>query len=403
MPDEVDDESHWAVIRDAPMAVIAMIAFVSMIGFEAASPALPTIADSLNVSAARVGLIMTAFSIPMMLFVPVTGILADIYGRRRVIIPSMLVYGAAGLAIAGVTTFLEIIALRIVQGVAFAGVLSISVTILGDLYSGPEGSTAQGFRTSAAGAATVVIPATAGILAEFAWNYPFLLHALAFPVALFAYWYIPETATGLTTNPGVASTLRGYGRGIKAEFVDPDLSLLVVGGFVRGFVRIAVLTFVPLFAVRILGSTLAAAGAVLSARGIARLILPPVSGTITGWFNRKVGILVALTTSMISTALIPFAPSILWIAILIAVYTAGDALFSPMLKEAVTTASTDEHRAGVVNTMYVFQFGGEAIAPVFFGAILSIAGFQELFVVAGATIAVYVIAIGLFLSTRQGA
>lgn len=383
------------------MVVIAMIAFVSMIGFEAASPALPTIADSLAVSAARVGLIMTAFSIPMMLFVPVTGILADIYGRRRVIVPSLLIYGAAGLAIAGVTTFTEILALRALQGAAFAGVLSISVTILGDLYTGPRGSTAQGFRTSAAGAATVAIPATAGFLAEFAWNYPFLLHALVIPVAVLAYWYIPETTGGLTTNPGVLNTLRGYGQGIKAEFIDPDLSLLVVGGFVRGFVRIAILTFVPLFAVRVLGSTLAAAGAVLSARGIARLFLPPISGPITGFFNRKLGILLALTTSMLSTALIPFAPSIIWIAVFIGIYTAGDALFSPMLKEAVTSASSDDHRAGVVNTMYVFQFGGEALAPVFFGVILAVWGFREIFLLAGFTIFVYAVGIAVFLSTRD--
>lgn len=398
MTSEPHGGSYRSLLTDSPLIVMAMIAFVAMIGFEAASPALPSIADSLAVSASRVGLVMTAFSVPMMLFVPVTGVLADVYGRRRVIIPSLMVYGLAGLGIAGVGTFAAILTLRVLQGIAFAGVLSISVTILGDLYSGPAGSTAQGIRTSAAGAATMVIPAAAGFLAEFAWNYPFLLHALALPVAALAYWFVPETVTGVDTNPGVVSTLRGYGRGIRAEFVDPDLTLLVVGGFVRGFVRIAILTFVPLFAVRVLGSSLTAAGAVLSARGVARLFLPPISGPIINYLTRKWGLLVALGVSMTSTALIPFAPTIGWVALLIGLYTAGDALFSPMLKEAVTSASTDDHRAGVVNSMYVFQFGGEALAPVFFGAVLAVTGFGEIFFVAGLTIGIYAIAIVVFLS-----
>lgn len=344
---------------------------------------------------ARVALVMTAFSAPMALFVPVTGVLADVYGRRRVIVPSLVAFGAAGVAVAGVDTFAAILVRRSVQGLGFAGVLSISVTVLGDLYTGPEGSTVMGIRASAAGTSTLVVPAVAGVLATVAWQYPFLLHALAFPVAVLVYVYVPETAGGPETNPGAGAILRSYGRGFRAELADRDLSLLILGGFVHGVSRIVVLTFVPLLAVRTLGSTLVAAGAVLSARGAARVVVPPFSGPLTERLSRERGLVGSLGVMTGSLALFPIAPSILWVGVLVVLFIAGNALFSPILKEGVTDAASDDRRAGIVTSMYVFQFGGEAIAPAVFGLVLGAAGFDALFLAAAGIVAGYTLLVAV--------
>lgn len=391
--DPQDRVPYVSVVTEPPVIAMAVTVFVAMIGFEAVSPALPKVADSLGVGDARVALVMTAFSAPMAVFVPVTGVLADIYGRRRVMIPSLVVFGVAGVAIAGVDTLPPILALRGIQGLGFAGVLSISVTVLGDLYTGPEGSTVMGVRASAAGFSSLVVPVTAGVLATIAWQYPFLLHVLALPAAALVYRYVPETTDGTGRSAGVFETLRGYVGGLKLELRDRNLALLTAGGAIHGISRIVVLTFVPLFVVRELGSTLTAAGLVISARGAARTVVPPLAGPLTARLSRKQGLVGSLLVMAASTAVIPIAPTIVWVGVLVVLFIGGNALYSPILKEGVTASVGDDHRAGIVTSMYVFQFAGEAVAPAAFGVVLATLGFQPLFLAGAAVVAIYALAV----------
>lgn len=98
----------------------------------------------------------------------------------------------------------------------------------------------------------------------------------------------------------------------------------------------------------------------------------------------------------VATAGIPFAPSVVWVGVLVVVYIAGNAQYSPILKEGVTGAASDDHRAGVVTGMYVFQFTGEAVAPDAFGLIIGGLGFGPLFLAGAAVIAGYAALIGVF-------
>lgn len=47
-------------------------------------------------SAARIGLVLSAFFLPTMLCTPVVGVAADIYGRRPVVLTSLATFGVAG-------------------------------------------------------------------------------------------------------------------------------------------------------------------------------------------------------------------------------------------------------------------------------------------------------------------
>ncbi len=51
-------------------------------------PVLPTIQSDLKISPLQVSLLITLFSIPAGIIIPLSGILSDRYGRKRVIAPS---------------------------------------------------------------------------------------------------------------------------------------------------------------------------------------------------------------------------------------------------------------------------------------------------------------------------
>ena len=384
--------SYASLVTEPTLVSMMLVSFIVMFGYEVPAPILSSIAGGVGVSDARIGLVMTAFAVPSVLFVPVTGVVADVYGRRVVLVSGLVAFAVSGVAVTAAASFRVLLALRVLQGLAFAAILPISVVVLGDAYQAAKGSAAQGLRTSAAGAATVVIPPTAGYLAGYSWNVPFVLFAAVFPVAAVVYLFVPETGSGLGTDSGIADTLARYAASLKEEMTDRDLGILVGGGFVRGFARLTVLTFVPLFAVRVLDASLVEAGFVLSARGVARLVLPPFSGVVTQRLSRKVGLVGAFTVSAASCALVPFAPSVLWAGALVFGFTVGDSFVSPLLKDAVANRASDEHRGGVINSLYVLQNGGDTVAPAVFGVVLVLAGFGAVFWLAAAVVAGYVLA-----------
>jgi MFS family permease len=404
-----EDDSAGGVYRDlltdSGFVVVLTISIAGTMGGNVARPALPGLAAGLGITDARAGLVISAYTLPTALLVPVAGTLADVYGRRVVVIPSLVVFGAAGSAIAFVASFEAVLGLRVVQGAAVAGVSTLSITLLGDLYDDSRGAAAQGTRVGANKLNNIFGPVLVGILAGVAWSYPFLLYAFAFPVAVATYFFLPRTVTRADggADAETPETIRGvfgeYARALRVELRDPHLRLLVSGGGVRDAVKVGVLTFVPIFAVRELGASVVAGGAVLSARGFAGIVAAPLSGAVVDRLSRKTTLLAGLGIAVAGVLLMSVSPSVaaLWVAV--GVFGVGDALYAPVLKDAVTDRVADDTRAGVVGGMSTLKKLVQTAAPAAFGAVLAAAGFDPIFYIAAAIGLGYLVVLVLALPT----
>lgn len=369
---------------------------VTVVAHEAVPLALPGISSTLGVSDAQVGLVMTAFFLPATIMMLLVGMLADVYGRRRVVIPSLAIFGAAGVGIFFVNSFELLLGLRVLQGAAFPALTPLSTALIGDLYEGEAGAAAQGLRASGNGLASLLGPAIAGVLAGIAWQYPFLLSGLAFPAMAIVYLYLPKIETdqtGVVTVDDIGTRLRALGR----QFLTPNLQLLAVGAATIYFVLFAIITFLPIFAVRSLGVSVAATGLLLSIRGGVRIFVSPLSGTVVAWFSRRTVLIATMLLIGASTLLIPFLPGILSdiqpvvpLALLMGGYSIGEAIFNPVLNDSVINIAVEEHRGAIVNGISVFKDGASALSPAFFGLVLTATNFELLFLVAGIIPILYV-------------
>lgn len=389
--------SRSRLLTDPRLLTALSITGVTVLSNQAAPVALPGISSSLGVPEGDVGLVMTAFFLPASVMLLVVGSLADIYGRRRVVLPSLAVFGAAGVGIFFVDSFAALLVLRGVQGAAFPALTPLSTAIIGDLYDGSAGATAQGLRSSANGLAGIVGPALAGALAGIAWQYPFLLSALTIPVLAVVYVTLPETAggdDGAAANDGLLVHLRA----VNEQFAQPNLRLLAVGAAVVYFLKFAVVTFIPLFAVRTLETSAFAAGLLLSTRGLVRIFSAPLSGTVVERFSRKRALMGSLALAAASTLLMPILPGMLVgvpplivLGVLMGGYSAGEALFNPVLNDTVIGIAAAERRAGVVNTISVFKNVASAASPAIFGLVLAATDFATLFLLAAVVPVVYAV------------
>jgi MFS transporter, ACDE family, multidrug resistance protein len=157
---------------------------MAVLGVSSVGPALRKVADELGVSSGQVGLLITVFTLPGVLLTPIWGVLSDRHGRKKILVPSLLLFGVAGASCALACDFELLIMLRSVQGVGAAALGAINVTVIGDLYTGHERTEAMGYNSSVLSVGTASYPVIGGMLATLGWYYPFALPLVAVPIGL---------------------------------------------------------------------------------------------------------------------------------------------------------------------------------------------------------------------------
>ncbi len=183
-----------------PFAVLCTVPFILVLGNSMLIPVLPRIRSALHLTQAQTGLFITAFSIPAGLAIMLVGALSDRIGRKRVIAPSLIVYGAGGIAAALAAILVErpywlILAARVIQGVGAAGTGPIATAVAGDMFQSQERTRAVGILEASNGFGKVISPVLGAGAALVAWWAPFLLFAVvAFPAAIGVWALCPEPA-----------------------------------------------------------------------------------------------------------------------------------------------------------------------------------------------------------------
>ena len=124
------------LLKDKNLYVIFGITLVSVMGVSSIAPALPSIARTLSVTNDQIGLLITFYTLPGIILTPILGIIADRYGRKRVLIPSLFFFGIAGTACAFATSFEQLLLFRALQGMGSDSLGALNLTLIGDLYSG---------------------------------------------------------------------------------------------------------------------------------------------------------------------------------------------------------------------------------------------------------------------------
>ncbi len=173
------------IYRDRNMQVVLAIALVNMIGITSITPAFPKIIQELQISPQQVGLLISVFTAPGIVTTLIFGALGDFFGRKKIIVPALLLFGIIGGACAFTSDFSTLLVLRFFQGICSSVTYPVSAAIICDSYSGKERTAAMGYNGGAIHLGNTIYPAIGGGLALFSWNYPFLLSLSTIPIGIF--------------------------------------------------------------------------------------------------------------------------------------------------------------------------------------------------------------------------
>ncbi|HEX6279291.1 MAG TPA: MFS transporter [Pyrinomonadaceae bacterium] len=178
-----------------PLIIILATVFIDLIGFGMVIPILPFYAETppFNATPFEIGLLFSIYSWMQFFFSPILGRLSDRYGRRPVLLVSLL-GSAVGYYLIGIAGSLAMVfAGRIIGGIT-GGNISTAQAYIADVTTRENRAKGMGLFGAMFGLGFILGPALAGILSKYGVGVPFYFAAgLSLVNAIALFFILPET------------------------------------------------------------------------------------------------------------------------------------------------------------------------------------------------------------------
>lgn len=374
-----------SVFHNKNLYIIFGITLIAMMGVASITPAFPDIIRYFNISPQQVGGLIVAFTLPGIFLTPFTGILADRYGRKIVLIPSLFLFGIAGFACMFTKDFYWLLALRFLQGIGASSLSSMNITLVGDLFEGKQRTSVMGYNASVLSIATASYPALGGVIAIWGWQYIFALPVLAIPLGF-------VVMRGLKNpEPSGKLNLRDYfGRVWKTINRRTVWGLLIVNFFLFIILYGTYLTYFPLMMENRLGADSYHIGLAMSLMSVTTAIMSSQLGRLNRLLGQKRQLIIGSLGYFTASLLLLFANDYISLAFAVMVFGFGHGITIPSIQNMMVGFAAINERAAFMSLNSMVLRGGQTAGPLLVGTVYAFSGLNATFVT-GAVMAVFML------------
>jgi DHA1 family multidrug resistance protein-like MFS transporter len=365
--------------------VLVSTMLISMLGFGIVVPLLPIYADQLGASALEIGLINAGFSLTLLIALPIMGRLSDRFGRKIFLCLGLTILTVASLGFIWAQTPIQLIVVRIFQGVGASMHLPIAEAYLGDITpKGQEGKWMGHFNAILFSSMSIG-PLFGGVLTDlFSATTTFLVMAGLCLVGLIAtIIFLPEVAKRM-----VAKQAGSVFDGLRKSRIMKGVFAFRIA---LGFSMACTMTFLPLFGSQNLGLSVSLIGVLIASRTPLAL-LQSYTGTLADRYSRRGLVTMGSLGAMIFIALMPITGGFWPLLIMHALMAVGVAFAMP----AANAYIVEEGRFfGMGASMALFMMAmqiGNGFGPIILGSIVDSMGIESAYSSAAGIIALGVAA-----------
>lgn len=226
LSDTVLTHSSEAPRAGRSQAILLLLAScLPVLGIVLIAPVQPRIAEAFSENGSvdfLVPMMITAPALAIAVFSPFAGALADRWGRKRLLIGSMFIYGFFGTAPLWLNSLEFIVLSRVGLGVAEAIIITVSTTLIADYFRGAERQKYLGYQVFVTTVAGTVFLALGGILGGIGWRTPFWLYTVSIVFAVAMTFMLWEPAHDRTAS----------GSRVPWKSIGAPLCVTVFGGMV---------------------------------------------------------------------------------------------------------------------------------------------------------------------------
>ena len=375
------------IYLDTNLQIIFGVTLTYIMGVASITPAFPRIVKELNISAKDVGLLISVFSFPGILLTPFLGIVADRWGRKRIIIPFLVLFGIAGGLCFFVRDFKLLLILRLIQGIGAAPLGSLTVTIIGDLYSGKELVAAMGYNSSIRSIGSAGYPAIGGALAMIGWHYPFILPVIAVPIGflVLSTLKVPEPKNELH----IREHLNIVWKKLRNRQV---AGLLVIGIIIFIMLFGSYMTCFPL----LLGNSFSASpliiGLIIACVSLIAAFTSSQLGKIIKLFSKKAILKISFILYTLALLIIPFISQLRLFFIPVVIFGVAHGMSIPIIQALFAEAAPLKYRATFMSVSGMTFRIGQTLGPFLMGLVIGVWGIGGAFYAgAGLSIIIFII------------
>jgi len=365
--------------------VLVATMLISMLGFGIVVPLLPIYADQMGASALEIGFINAGFSLMLLVSLPFMGRLSDRFGRKVFLCTGLVILTVASLGFIWAQNPMQLILVRIFQGIGASMHLPIAQAYLGDITPKGEEGKWMGHFNAILFSGMSLGPLFGGVLTDlFSATTTFLVMAgLCFIGFVATLIFLPEVAIRVVTERqgSVFESLR------KSNIMKGVFAFRMAIGFSMA----CIMTFLPLFGSQKLGLSVFLIGVLIASRTPLAL-LQSYTGTLADRHSRRGLITMGSIGAIIFIALMPLAGGFWPLLILHGLMAIGVAFAVP----AATAYVVEEGRIfGMGASMALFMMAmqiGNGFGPIMLGGIVDFMGIDSAFYTAAIILALGVAA-----------
>ncbi|MBC7907444.1 MAG: MFS transporter [Rhodospirillaceae bacterium] len=201
---------------------------------------LPDLARQFHASATEVGLTVTMATLATALVAPLIGGLADMIGRKRVIVAGALLLVLPTLGIALADTLSTVLVLRFLQGLCIPAIFTVTVAYVGEEWPGHEMPAVIGLYTSGTVLGGMMGRLVSALAADMlGWREAFVVLGLINLAAGLALWAMLPPARNFVRSDSLTATLHAFAVHVR----NPRLMATCGIGFTVLFALIASFTY----------------------------------------------------------------------------------------------------------------------------------------------------------------
>lgn len=358
---------------------------VIALGYGVVAPVLPQYARNFGVSIAAATFVITAFALMRLCAAPVSGVLVQKLGERRIYLTGLVIVALSTGACAFAQTYWQLLVFRSLGGLGSAMFTVSSLGLMIRISPAEARGRVAGMFSSAFLVGSVGGPVIGSLTVGFGLSAPFVIYGVALLIAVAVVFVrlrhsslaAPDVQTEPTISLWVALRNSAYRAALFSNFAT---------GWSAFGLRIAL---VPLFVVEVLGRGAGMAGLALATFAIGNVSAVIPSGYLSDRIGRRKLLICGLTVSAASTVLVGFTTSLP--LFLIAAYVTGAAtgMFISPQQAAVADIIGSKARGGTaVATFQMMSDFGAILGSLAVGQIAEHLTFGTAFVISGAILAV---------------
>ena len=350
------------------------------------NPALPLFIHSLGVGEGTLGFIAAASTIVGVVASLPAGVLSDLWGRRRVILLSMVVFATAPFLYLLVSAPWHLVLVRVYHGLATAMLGPVALAAVADTFQEGRGER-MGWYSSATMVGRFLAPTIGGLLIlgeDFYWVY--LGCGAAGILALLTALRLPRLDQVARTEP---LTTRWVTMRRELGLILTNRSLLLTSGMqaAQYFAFGAVETFLPLY-LSGLGWEPRLIGPLFTAQVLVTALTKPLMGRLSDRWGRRLPIVTGLLVGAAAMAAMPWIHAWWPMAALIALFGLGVAAVTASTSALVSDLSRAAAYGASLGALSSVMDVGHSAGPMVTGLLVAAWGYGPAFTLVAAVLVV---------------